>query len=65
MDRIVTSTNDDGVNKIYMRYAEVLLMAAEIENELTGPVRGCSLPETDPAEGFCSGRLANQGRRLC
>jgi len=37
MDRIVTSTNDDGVNKIYMRYAEVLLMAAEIENELTGP----------------------------
>ena len=37
MDRKVTSTNDDGVNKIYMRYAEVLLMAAEIENELTGP----------------------------
>lgn len=37
MDRIVTSTNDDGVNKIYMRYAEVLLMAAEIENELSGP----------------------------
>ena len=34
---IVTSTNDDGVNKIYMRYAEVLLMAAEIENEL-GPL---------------------------
>lgn len=37
MDRKVTSTNDDGVNKIYMRYAEVLLMAAEIENELSGP----------------------------
>lgn len=37
MDRKVTSTNDDGVNKIYMRYAEVLLMAAEIENELNGP----------------------------
>jgi hypothetical protein len=37
MTRIVTSTNDDGVNKIYMRYAEVLLMAAEIENELNGP----------------------------
>jgi hypothetical protein len=37
MDRRVTSTNDDGVNKIYMRYAEVLLMAAETENELTGP----------------------------
>jgi starch-binding outer membrane protein, SusD/RagB family len=34
MDRMVTSTNDDGVNKIYMRYAEVLMMAAEIQNEL-------------------------------
>ncbi len=38
MNRFVTSTNDDGLNKIYMRYAEVLLMAAEIENELNGPV---------------------------
>jgi len=34
MNRLVTSTNDDGLNKIYMRYAEVLLMAAEIQNEL-------------------------------
>jgi hypothetical protein len=38
MNRIVTSSNDDGVNKLYMRYAEVILMAAEIENELNGPV---------------------------
>lgn len=37
MNRFVTSTNDDGLNKIYLRYAEVLLMAAEIENELNGP----------------------------
>ncbi|MCB0494704.1 MAG: RagB/SusD family nutrient uptake outer membrane protein [Cyclobacteriaceae bacterium] len=37
MTRLVTSTNDDGINKMYMRYAEVLLMAAEIENELNGP----------------------------
>jgi hypothetical protein len=37
MTRFVTSTNDDGLNWLYMRYAEVLLMAAEIENELTGP----------------------------
>jgi starch-binding outer membrane protein, SusD/RagB family len=35
--RFVTSSNDDGVNKIYMRYAEVLLMAAETANELEGP----------------------------
>lgn len=34
MSRFVTSTNDDGVNKMYMRYAEVLLMAAEAANEL-------------------------------
>ncbi|MBP4139575.1 RagB/SusD family nutrient uptake outer membrane protein [Flavobacterium geliluteum] len=38
MSRFVTSTNDDGVNKIYMRYAEVLLIAAEAANELEGPV---------------------------
>jgi hypothetical protein len=37
MSRYVTSTNDDGVNKIYMRYAEILLMAAEAANELQGP----------------------------
>jgi hypothetical protein len=37
MNRFVTSTNDDGVNKLYMRYAEVLLMAAETANELEGP----------------------------
>ncbi|TDE02697.1 RagB/SusD family nutrient uptake outer membrane protein [Flavobacterium hiemivividum] len=37
MKRFVTSTNDDGVNKIYMRYAEVLLIAAETANELEGP----------------------------
>ncbi len=37
MTRFVTSSNDDGINKIYMRYAEVLLMMAEIENELSGP----------------------------
>jgi hypothetical protein len=37
MNRYVTSTNDDGVNKVYMRYSEILLMAAETENELSGP----------------------------
>lgn len=37
MNRIVTSTNDDGVNKIYMRYAEIILMAAEAANEVEGP----------------------------
>ena len=37
MNRYVTSSNDDGVNKLYMRYAEILLMAAEAANELQGP----------------------------
>lgn len=37
MNRYVTSSNDDGVNWIYMRYAEVLLIAAEAANELQGP----------------------------
>jgi starch-binding outer membrane protein, SusD/RagB family len=37
MTRFVTSTNDDGVNVMYMRYAEVLLLAAEAANEIEGP----------------------------
>jgi hypothetical protein len=37
LNRLVTSTNDDGLNYLYMRYAEVLLMAAEAINELDGP----------------------------
>lgn len=37
MDRIVTSTNDDGVNWQYMRLADVYLMAAEAINQLDGP----------------------------
>ncbi len=37
MTRFVTSSNDDGVNKLYMRYAEILLMAAEAANELESP----------------------------
>ncbi|PRD54761.1 RagB/SusD family nutrient uptake outer membrane protein [Sphingobacterium gobiense] len=37
MGRRVTSTNDDGLNWMYMRYADVVLMAAEAVNELDGP----------------------------
>jgi len=33
---IITSANDDGLNFLYMRYADVLLMAAEAINELDG-----------------------------
>jgi len=38
MNRRVTSTNDDGINWQYMRLADVYLMAAEVVNELEGPV---------------------------
>ncbi|KAA6336995.1 hypothetical protein EZS27_014885 [termite gut metagenome] len=37
LPRVVTSTNDDGLNWLYMRYADVILMAAEAINELDGP----------------------------
>lgn len=37
MTRTVSNKDDDGVNKVYMRYAEVLLIAAEAANELEGP----------------------------
>ena len=36
MNRIVTSTNDDGVNWQYLRLADVYLMAAEAVNEIDG-----------------------------
>lgn len=56
MSRFVTSTNDDGVNKMYMRYAEILLMAAETANELQGPAAAAPFVKEirkrafDPAE---------------
>ncbi|MBR5042766.1 MAG: RagB/SusD family nutrient uptake outer membrane protein [Bacteroidales bacterium] len=32
-----TGGNDDGIKPVVMRYADILLMTAEIENELNGP----------------------------
>ena len=37
MKRHVISSSDDGLNKQYMRFAEVILMLAEVKNELYGP----------------------------
>lgn len=37
LSRRVTNSNDDGLNFLYMRYSNVLLMAAEAINELDGP----------------------------
>lgn len=55
MNRIVTSTNDDGVNKLYMRYAEVVLMAAEISNELQGPAAAAPFLKMIRQRAFASG----------
>ncbi len=35
--RTIVSGNDEGINRLYMRYADVVLMRAELENELNGP----------------------------
>lgn len=32
-----TGGNDDGIKPVYMRYSDILLMAAEVANELDGP----------------------------
>jgi hypothetical protein len=37
LNRRVTNANDDGLNFVYMRYANILLMAAEAINHLDGP----------------------------
>lgn len=36
-NRLIPNGNDDGINKLYMRYADVVLMRAELVNELNGP----------------------------
>ena len=38
MKRVVTSTNDDGINWQAMRLSDIYMMAAEAENYLNGPV---------------------------
>ncbi|MDR0844659.1 MAG: RagB/SusD family nutrient uptake outer membrane protein [Tannerella sp.] len=37
LPRVVVSSNDDGLNWLYMRYADVILMAAEVINDIDGP----------------------------
>jgi starch-binding outer membrane protein, SusD/RagB family len=55
MARHVTSTNDDGVNKLYMRYAEILFMAAETANELDGPTAAAPYLKAIRQRAFASG----------
>jgi hypothetical protein len=60
MTRFVTSTNDDGVNKMYMRYAEILLMAAETANELEGPVAAAPYLKDIRKRAFVAGDWATK-----
>lgn len=68
MDRIVTSTNDDGVNWQCLRLADVYLMAAEAINELEGasaaapylkPILNRALPAAK-AEAYLSKATASK-----
>ena len=70
LGRRVTSTNDDGLNWLYMRYADVLLMAAEAINEIDGPtaaapylreVRKRAFPNNpDKVDAFMAQATANK-----
>lgn len=53
MSRIVTSSNDDGINWQVMRYADIYMMAAEAENQLNGPANAAQYikPVMDRAYG--------------
>ena len=52
MTRIVTSTNDDGVNWQFMRLADIYLMAAEAINELDGPAAAAPYLKTIRERAF-------------
>ena len=54
-----TGGNDDGIKPVVMRYADILLMAAEIENELNGPsgAKQYLLPVRERAEFLRKGDL--------
>lgn len=61
MTRYVTSTNDDGINKLYMRYAEVLLIAAEAANEIEGPASAANYLKEIRRRAFAN---ADQGQKV-
>ena len=58
MSRIVTSTNDDGVNWQYMRLADVYLMAAEAENALGNTAKAWTYMEPILARALPAAKVA-------
>ena len=59
MTRLVGGT-DDGLNKLYMRYADVILMRAELENELNGPSAAAPYLKKIRQRAFKSGDWATK-----
>lgn len=59
MLRYVNGT-DDGINKLYMRYADVVLMRAELENELNGPSAAAPYLKKIRQRAFKSGDWATK-----
>ena len=59
MNRLISST-DDGINKLYMRYADIILMRAELENELNGPAAAAPYLKKIRQRAFKSGDWAEK-----
>ncbi len=65
MKRIVTSTNDDGVNFQYMRLADVYLMAAEAENALGNTATAWNYMEPVLARALPANKVAELKAKYC
>lgn len=65
MKRIVTSTNDDGVNFQYMRLADVYLMAAEAENQLGNTASAWNYMEPVLARALPAAKVAELKTKYC
>lgn len=65
MKRIVTSTNDDGVNFQYMRLADVYMMAAEAENQLGNTAVAWNYLEPVLARALPAAKVAALKAKYC
>ncbi len=52
-NRMIPTGNDDGINRQYMRYADIVLMRAELENELNGPAAAAPYLTKIRNRAFC------------
>ena len=59
-ERFISSGNDDGINKCYMRYADVVLLHAELLNELEGPTAAAPYLTKVRQRAFSSSKRASE-----